>query len=133
MSDVVHRLLFMNIIIDECKKHGDKGQDMSQCASMGGTLTCRKCDTYSKMCPVMCGLCDRKYWWFGSMLCLIKIKTVEQGLSMDPLFQKIKLRIVTRYGCLQNYRKCILIKKEQHPHWLFQLLVMEKSVAMMGR
>lgn len=35
------------------------------CDSRGGTVTCKQCDQFSnvrsEMCPVMCGLCDRKY------------------------------------------------------------------------
>ncbi|XP_022338195.2 uncharacterized protein LOC111133809 [Crassostrea virginica] len=47
---------------EECKKYGDKGQDIPQCSSMGGALSCQECERFSnvrtEMCPVMCGLCD---------------------------------------------------------------------------
>lgn len=52
-------------IAEECKKYGKNGQDKSMCDSRGGTVTCKQCDQFSnvrsEMCPVMCGLCDRKY------------------------------------------------------------------------
>jgi len=38
---------------------------MGVCASKGGTIGCLECDKYYNIkrdyCPVMCGLCDRKY------------------------------------------------------------------------
>ncbi|XP_062575052.1 uncharacterized protein LOC134236905 isoform X1 [Saccostrea cucullata] len=48
---------------EECKKkYGKNGNDIPQCGSMGGSLSCKECDRFSnvrsEMCPVMCGLCD---------------------------------------------------------------------------
>ncbi|XP_071111759.1 cysteine-rich venom protein Mr30-like [Haliotis cracherodii] len=47
----------------ECRDYGDHGNDMSLCASMGGSqITCDHCQQFYNIktdyCPVMCGLCD---------------------------------------------------------------------------
>lgn len=49
----------------ECRAYGENGMDIGQCSSMGGSIACADCDRFFNvkrdMCPVMCGLCDRKY------------------------------------------------------------------------
>lgn len=49
----------------ECRAYGEDGMDIGQCSSMGGSIACADCDRFFNvkrdMCPVMCGLCDRKY------------------------------------------------------------------------